>query len=42
MICIANDCAKRTEITTFRALLAQSVSKSLDFMICVPFANHKV
>src|SRR5437870_3618891 len=35
MICIANDCAKRTYITTFRQLLAQSLSKSSDFMICV-------
>jgi hypothetical protein len=42
MICIATDCAKRTYITTFRQLLAQSVSKSSDFMICVPFANHRV
>jgi hypothetical protein len=42
MICIATDCAKRTYITTFCQLLAQSLSKSSDFMICVPFANHKV
>ena len=28
--------------TTFCQLLAQSVSKSSDFMICVQFANHRV
>jgi hypothetical protein len=42
MICIATDCAKSTYKTTFRSLLAQSVSKSSDFMICAPFANHIV
>ena len=42
MICIATDCAKRTSTTTFHSLLAQALSKSSDFMICVPFANHRV
>jgi hypothetical protein len=42
MICIANDCAKSTYKTTFHQLLAQSLSKSSDFMICVQFANHRV
>jgi hypothetical protein len=42
MICIATDCAKSTYKTTFSSLLAQSLSKSSDFMICAPFANHTV
>jgi hypothetical protein len=42
MICMATDCAKSSYTTLFRSLLAQSVSKSSDFMIGVPFANHIV
>ena len=42
MICIANDCAKSTYKTTFHQLLAQSLSKSSDFMICELYANHPV
>ena len=34
MMCIANDCAKSTYKTTFHQLLAQSLSKSSDFLIC--------
>jgi hypothetical protein len=42
MICIANNCAKRTYKTTFHQLLAQALSKSSDFMICELYANHTV
>ena len=42
MICIATDCAKSPETTTLHQLLAQSLSKSSNFMICVPLANHRV
>jgi hypothetical protein len=35
-------CAKRAYLTTCHSLLAQSLSTSSDFMICMPFAKHIV
>jgi hypothetical protein len=42
-MCMANNCTTRTEITTFRARLAQALStSSSDGMIGVPCAHHRV
>jgi hypothetical protein len=42
MICSATDCAPSTSLTTFRQLLAPSLSQSSDVMLCVPYANQRV
>jgi hypothetical protein len=42
MICIANDCVKSAYQTAFHQLLAQSLFKTSDFMICELYTNHTI